>query len=231
MVASNNKFEGKYLGNLGQFIGVDAKIEIDEIDCWLNYNRNITLIINDSEKNILCSQNLSEIIRKYRLDTNTNELKKYSVYEFVDGVKYVTHLIENKAIKDNPAFDAKKEERETRINELTKNNELYITERHWKNKIVYLTISEQKVNEIIEEIIKQVSESETDVEFSREELKIAFKSLPFSHNTSSYLKKNYYLGKQASIFRNPWEARFSIFGIGRPRPALVKVLCDVRYFV
>lgn len=229
MGAANNKFEGKYLGNLGQFIGIDAKIKINEIDCWLNYSSNITLIINEGEKKIRCSQNLSEIIRELNLDSNTNELKKYSVYEFVDGSKYVTHLIENKTIIDDPTFDAKKEQQQSRINELTKNNEFYITERFRKDKILYLTISEAKVDEIIKEIIKQVSESEKNIEFSREELLKAFKSLPYSDNTSSYLKKNYYLGKQACIFKNFLEARFSIFGNGRL--ALVKVICDARYFI
>ncbi len=229
MVASNNKFEGKYLGNLGQILGIDAKIEIDEIDCWLNYSRNVTLIINGGERKIPCSQSLSNIIRKYNLDSNTDELKKYSVYEFIDGAKYVTHLIENKPIKDNPYFDAKKEVRESRIKELTKNNEIFIAELYRKDKILYLTITESKVNEIIEEIIKQVSESDKNIEFSRNELLNAFKSLPYSHNTSSYLKNNYYLGKQATIFKNLLEARFSIFGNGRL--ALVKVLCDARYFV
>ena len=228
MDSSNNKFEGKYLGNLGQFYGINAKIEIDEIDCWLNQSRNITLIINGGEKKINCSQKLSDIIRKYNLDDNTNELKKYSVYEFVDGAKYVTHLIENKAIKDNPSFDEKKESRESRIKELTKNNEIYITEQQRRDRIVYLTITESKVNEIIEDIIKQVSESGKNIEFSREELLRAFKALPYSHNTSSDLKGNFYLGKQASIFNNLSEARFSIFGNGRL--ALVKVICDVRYF-
>ena len=228
MDSSSNKFEGKYLGNLGQFFGLDAKIEIDEIDCWLNQSRNINLIINGGEKKINCSQNLSEIIRKYHLDIKTNELKKYSVYEFTDGAKYVTHLIEKKIIQNNPIFDAKKEAYESTIKELTKNNELYITERHLKDKILYLTISESKVSEVITEIIKQVSESNINIKFSREELLKAFKSLPFTHNTSSYLKGNYYLGKQASIFKIYSEARFSIFGNGNL--ALVKVICDVRCF-
>lgn len=228
MDASENKFEGKYLGNLGQLYGLDAKIEIDEIDCWLNQSRNITLIINGGEKKINCSQKLSDIIRKYNLDDKTNELKKYSIYEFVDGAKYVTHLIENKTIKDNPIFDKKKEARESRIKELTKNNEIYITEQQRRDKIVYLTITESKVNEIIDEIIKKVSESGKNIVFSKEELLNAFKTLPHYHNTSSYLKSNYYLGKQASIFNNLSEARFSIFGNGIL--ALVKVICDVRYF-
>lgn len=228
MDSSSKKFEGKYLGNLGQFYGMDAKIEIDEIDCWLNQSRNITLIINGGEKKINCSQKLSDIIRENDLDENTDELKKYSVYEFADGARYVTHLIENKIIQNNPTFDAKKEAYEYTIKELTKNNELYITEQHRKDKILYLTISESKVNEVINEIIKQVSESGKNIEFGREELLNAFKSLPFSHNTSSYLRDNYYLGKQASIFNNLSEARFSIFGNGRL--ALVRVICDVRYF-
>ena len=229
MDSSENKFEGRYFGNLGQLFGIDAKIEIDEIDCWLNQSRNITLIINGGEKKIKCSQKLSDIVRKYNLDDNTNELKKFSVYEFVDGAKYVTHLIENKAIKDNPIFDRKKQEHESRIKELTKNNEIYITEQQRGDRIVYLTITESKVYEIIEEIIKQVSESEKNIEFSKEELIKTFKSLTYSHNTSSYLKNNFYLGKQASIFNNLSEARFSIFGNGRL--ALVKVICDVRYFI
>jgi hypothetical protein len=57
----------------------------------------------------------------------------------------------------------------------------------------------------------------------------AFKTLPLhSHNTSVLLKNNFYLGKQASIFNNLSEVRFTIFGNGRI--ALVKAICDVRYF-
>jgi hypothetical protein len=228
MKSFDNKFEGKYLGNLGQFIGQFSKIKIDEIDCWWNQSRNITLIINDGEKTINCSQKLSDIIREFNLDDNTDELKKYSVYEFADGGKYVTHLIENKAISNNPVFDLKKENFEYNIKELTKNNELYITEQNRKGRTLYLTISESRVHEVINEIIKQVSKSEKKIEFSKEELLSAFKSLPRNHNTSSELRSNYYLGKQASIFNNLSEARFSIFGNGK-RLALVKVICDMRY--
>jgi len=191
MDTSNNKFQGKYLGNLGQFYGMDAKIEIDEIDCWLNQSRNITLIINGGEKKINCSQKLSDIIREHYLDNKTDELKKYSVYEFADGAKYVSHLIENKDLQNNPDFDTKKETFESRIKELTKNNELYITEQHRRDKIVYLTISESKVSEVITEIIKQVSESNFKIVFSREELLNSFKCLPFSHSTSFYLKDGF----------------------------------------
>lgn len=228
MNSSDNKFEGKYLGNLRQFFGIDSKIKIDEIDCWLNQSRNITLIINGGEKEINCSQKLSDIIRKFNLDDNTNELKKYSVYEFVDGAKYVTHLIENRVIENNPLLDLKNANNESRIKELTKNNEFYITEQNRRGRILCLTISQSKVNEVIEEIIKQVSESEKIIEFSKEELLLAFRSLSKNHNTSSQLRNNYYLGKQASMFNNLSEARFSIFGNGRL--ALVKVICDVRYF-
>ncbi|MFC0604489.1 hypothetical protein [Winogradskyella pulchriflava] len=111
---------------------------------------------------------------------------------------------------------------------MTKNNELYITEQNRKGRALYLTISESRVHEVINEIIKQVSQSEKKIEFSKEELLSAFKSLPRNHNTSSELRSNYYLGKQASIFNNLSEARFSIFGNGK-RLALVKVICDMRY--
>jgi len=223
------KFIGKYLGKLGEIIGQNSTIKIDEFDCWLNYSRNIELIINDGESKFICSQNLSDLIRKNNLDKNTESLKRHSVYEFIDGSKYVTHLVENKIVTDNPEFDARKAELDNKVKVLTKNNELYIAESHRSDKTVYLTISESKVNDIIEDILSQVSQSDIEIKFTQEELQEAFKKLPLhSHNTSTYLKNDFRLSKQVLIFNNWKEARFSIFGNGRP--ALVKAICEVRYF-
>jgi hypothetical protein len=223
------KFNGKYLGKLGEIIGQNSSIKIDEFDCWLNFSRNIELIINDGESKLICSQNLSELIRNNNLDKNTETLKKHSVYEFIDGSKYVTHLVENKIVLENPEFDARKAELDYKVKVLTKNNELYLAESHRRDKTVYLTISELKVLEIIEDILLQVSQSNIDIEFTKEELVEAFKKLPLhSHNTSTYLKNDFRLSKQVLIFNNWKEARFSIFGNGRP--AIVKAICDVRYF-
>jgi hypothetical protein len=117
MDLSTNKFEGKYLGSLGQFFGIESAIKIDEIDCWLNRSRNVTLILNEGKNEIYCSQKLSDIIREFNLDEKTDELKKYSVYEFADGAKYVTHLVENISIdsEKNLSFGAKKEDCESII--------------------------------------------------------------------------------------------------------------------
>lgn len=90
----NGGFTGKYLGSVGKLLGDDSQIEIDPIDCWLNYNKNILLLVKKSKKTLLCSEALSNIIRLNKLDENTEALKEYSVYEFEDGVIYATHLIE-----------------------------------------------------------------------------------------------------------------------------------------
>lgn len=95
---NKNKFNGLFLGNIGEVYGSESKIEIEYLDCWLNINSNITLHINNGESLILCSSKLSDIIRKRRLDEDTNELKKFSVYEFEDGIKYATSLIESKSL-------------------------------------------------------------------------------------------------------------------------------------
>jgi hypothetical protein len=117
------KLDGKYLGNVGQVFGIDSKIEINEVDCWLNYNSNITLIINGGENKISCSTNLSNLIRKNRLDEQTHEIKKFSVYEFEDGMRYATHLIERpKAINDK----AKKEDDQSDL--IAGINNMYVTE-------------------------------------------------------------------------------------------------------
>jgi hypothetical protein len=227
----NNKiYEGKYIGTLAELYGNFCKIEIDEIDCWLNHNKNITLHIDNGINKIFCSEMLSNIIREHSLDAKTDELKKYSVYEFLDGGRYVTHLVENRKITDNKDFDEKKSDHEKKVKELTKNKELYITKQQRKDKIIYLTITEEKVHEIIDEIIKQVSQSGKNIFFSKEELLDAFSKLPESHNTTSRLKNNCYLGKQASIFRNFDEARFSIY-FENGRLAEVRIKCDARYFI
>lgn len=120
----SKKFDGKYLGNIGEIFGVESRIEIDEVDCWLNYSSNITLIINDGENKILCSSNLSDIIRKDELDKKTDEIKKFSVYEFEDGIKYATHLIEQPIVKINS-----KVENEIGQNDLFfEINNMYVTE-------------------------------------------------------------------------------------------------------
>ena len=98
-----NKFKGKLLGNLGEVFGTNSTIEIDETDCWLNFSRNVTLTINGGKNYILCSNNLSDLIREKKLDENTEELKKFAVYEFEEGKKYVTYLIENIA-HENDSF-------------------------------------------------------------------------------------------------------------------------------
>jgi hypothetical protein len=224
----DKKFDGKYLGNLGQYFGFNSKIEINKIDCWLNQSRNITLIINDGENKIRCSQSLSEIIRKYKLDEKTNELKKYSVYEFVDGAKFVTHLIENNFFNKKSDSYNLFELRQLQIKELTKNNELYVAKQTRVDGTFYLTISDSKVKEVVTEIIKQLCQSDKKIIFTKDEVYNAIKLLSYSKNTSSKLKEGYYLGKQASIFDDFSEARFSIFGKGIL--ALVKVNCDVRYF-
>jgi hypothetical protein len=83
-------FKGTSIGTVGQVYGKDCKIEIDEMDCWMNFSNNVTLIIN-GKKEINCSFNLSELIREFKLDDDTEKLKDYVIFEFPDGGKYVSH--------------------------------------------------------------------------------------------------------------------------------------------
>ena len=224
----NKKFEGKYLGNLGQHIGVESKIEINKIDCWLNQSRNITLIINNGENKIRCSQALSEIIRKYKLDEKTNELKKYSVYEFLDGAKFVTHLIEyNTFTNKNKGYDIF-ELRQLRIKDLTKNNELFVAKQTRVDGDLYLTIPERKLKKVVKELINQVCHSDNKISFTKEEIHNAIMKLSYAKNTSTKLKHELTLGKQAAIFNDLSEARFFIYG--NKKLASVKVVCDVWCF-
>ncbi|MDR6846712.1 hypothetical protein [Flavobacterium granuli] len=118
-------FDGIYIGNIGKIFGSESKIEIDKIDCWLNYSKNITLIIDGGEKKILCSSNLSELIRLEKLDEKTDELKKFSIYEFEDGIRYATHLIENSPIK---AVDEKSENKDGVHELIVGVKKMYVTE-------------------------------------------------------------------------------------------------------
>ena len=87
----------------------------------------------------MCSSTLSELIRKEKLDEQTEKLKIYSIYEFVDGDKYVTHLIENKPVQKDYVFENKKENQSNIIKLLTANNDLFVTEQKRREGIVYLT--------------------------------------------------------------------------------------------
>lgn len=86
--APGNDFTGKLLGNVAEVFGRDVRIEIKDISA-----NNIRLIINKGQDSILCSKGLSNHILENSLFNNLDEIKKYAVFEFDGGARYVTTTV------------------------------------------------------------------------------------------------------------------------------------------
>jgi hypothetical protein len=219
-----NQFKGKCLGTLADFFGVDCKIEIEELDCWWNLSNNITLIINKNQT-INCSRNLSNKIREQHLDENTERLKSYLIYEFIDGGRYVTHLQRLTHYENIEIVNNEKDNINVEIKVPKRKKVLTIAKRIKNGKITTIKLSNAKLDKIINDLIVDIGKSGENIEFSNEELLDAIWSLTALENSSKYIKRGYYLDKQAFLFKNVAEVRFSIFGM--KRLALVTIKGDV----